>query len=285
MESTHFKHPETQQRDGQIAYVFQIIKSEISSTMVLTNKDTQQLTPWLNVGFGKFISNFITFANSFFSKKYTEENFKKYLKHSIITHLDNNLVGDVIHIYPDSFVFTLKGVTLNWRVEKAVSEDGSFEFPDLIMPPVGIVPAQVSAALSAPSAPSVLTHTENTAKNIVTASMAIPIQSEQQSTSTIQEVDDISSSQPVLDLDQKDDSEDAVALVKEMARVVERSKVREARLKAKIARLKAERSTEKYLTKYGETYSDLDDSEYETETETEQESEDENNNQGNGVNN
>jgi len=239
----------------------------------------------LNVGFGKFISNFITFANSFFSKKYTEENFKKYLKHSIITHLDNNLVGDVIHIYPDSFVFTLKGVTLNWRVEKAVSEDGSFEFPDLIMPPVGIVPAQVSAALSAPSAPSVLTHTENTAKNIVTASMAIPIQSEQQSTSTIQEVDDISSSQPVLDLDQKDDSEDAVALVKEMARVVERSKVREARLKAKIARLKAERSTEKYLTKYGETYSDLDDSEYETETETEQESEDENNNQGNGVNN
>ncbi|NDG28136.1 MAG: hypothetical protein EB120_13300, partial [Proteobacteria bacterium] len=194
-----------------------------------------------------FYDEFLNFSNRYFSKKYTIEYLKTHLKHIY----DFALSYKPVKIFPTYFLFTSKGIFLNYSCIDLPTDE--YVLPELIAPTAQ--PPQPSNILSYPNSTDtpIQLHPEDS-KSTANTTTVNPL---------VEEVN--IDEAPILDLDEDSNSD---ALVAEMSRAVARSKVREARLKARIARLKAERSTEKYLAKYGASYSDLDDSETETEAET-----------------
>lgn len=248
---SEFAPPVTIRNGTDIAYKFNIIKTNTVVNDSFNNteelKSIEELKKVIILRQNKedlnFYHEFLNFSNNYFSKKYTFDNFKKYLDHQISFFKNTT----PLKIYPISFVFTTKGIFLTWNCE-----DDSL-LPELIEPTaVHHIASQVAAP--AKNQTHVRTHTAD-----------IPIQLEQ--SGTVPEEVSLDGA-PILDLDEISNPD---TLVAGMSRAVARSKVREARLKARIARLKAERSTEKYLSKYGATYSDLDESESETGTENDDE--------------
>lgn len=241
---TNFQNPEVIRNGTDIAYKFNILNSQLSSTIQLKPSDNQVfITQSLgrSEGLSAFYDSFLIFSNKFFTKKYTLDAFEKYVKHNVtLPQLGTKSV--TAKFTPDYFYFTQKGILLNWSCQ-IIAEDKSddFEFPELV------------EARTAPASPAV----QNTAK------MAGPFLNDL----GLEEVNEIAqiSDAPLIDIADEDENSDNI--LSDMSRSLERSKVREARLKARLARLKAERTTEKYLSKYGATYSDLDDSEPETEVE------------------
>lgn len=233
-----FQNPEIIRNGMDIAYKFNIIHSDISSTIQLHygnngNIDKSNILHELtsNKSLPSFYNNFLIFSNKFFTKKYTPDTFRKYVTNEVtVPQLSPNLHSPVCAIFkPDNFYFTQKGIILNWSHTIVESKLDDFEFPELVET------------------------TKDTAKLHVNLSV-----------NDLEEVNEIEqmSGAPLIDL--VDEDEDSENIVSDMSRNLERSKVREARLKARLARLKAERTTEKYLSKYGATYSDLEDSETET---------------------
>jgi hypothetical protein len=244
---SEFAPPVTTRNGTDIAYKFNIVKTNTVISDWFNNIDELKAIEELkkviilrqNKEDFNFYNEFLNFSNSYFSKKYTFDSFKKYLDHQI-SFLKNT---KPLRIYPNSFIFTTKGIFLNWHCE-----DDSL-LPELIEPTDAHHVASQSTAQT----------------HVRTQAADIPIQLEQ-SVAVPEEVN--LDGAPILDLDEISNSD---TLVAGMSRAFARSKVREARLKARIARLKAERTTEKYLSKYGATYSDLEDSETETETENDDE--------------
>lgn len=258
---TVFSNPEVIRNGTDISYKFSVNSKEDNITSITTLFVRNGPSIDTNIFFSNccllFYSEFLQFANKFFSKKYTWEVFKKNLIHNI-NYPSSGPNEQIITLTPSSIIFTSKGIHINWDILRTRNIDSNdYELPELIE---STVQPQTQSQTQSQTQTQSQSQLQPQSQSQTQMSNTTPIQPYEE----VSDIEQETTGCHVISLDNDSDS-----MLSDMSRSLARSKVREARLKARVARLKAERTTEKYLNKYGATYSDFEDSETEGETDGE----------------
>lgn len=231
-----FSKPEILREDGSIFYRFRVLKCDFHTFTNMPKEHDLYTVLHTLLNDNKIIEKCLEYSNSFFTKKFNLNQFQKSLVHK---YTNNSIrIQTNIRLDLSHFDFTTKGIFMYWTPTDVSNQNSVLELPELL--------------------------------GLTQTSVNTPYLQE------VHEIEQLNANAPAIDLeDDCRDSNCSENLVSEMSRNLARAKVREARLKARLARWKAERTTEKYLRQYGSTTnSEFDDSGTEAGTDTDYERDD-----------
>ncbi len=230
-------------------YTFTIISSQEDEKVSFTADDNSEISLKKlqeciieNLGWWKdFVASFILASSKYFAKPYTFDTINKIMKHTLSSsNTSENSVTDspaVVVLYPKDIVFSQNVFTVNWGydIEKML-----ISVPDLEEQELQFTVQEQSVQV----------------KNEVLNTNAIPASTESLN-NAIQELN-------IDEIPDDKESTDMELNIENPSRYYDKQRVREARLRAKLALYKAERHMTKYYEKYGSDISDSDSSDYET---------------------
>lgn len=254
------------------AYIFKIDAADTLhhlKTYIIENKHTQSDTEntILNEAFQSnpkwwidFLENFINFSKSYFSRNYTVQQLSKVVRHSISEQ--EKMKEDEIGLEYRTgelnieYSFTPKKITIHsgkflidWELKREVMLiDIPVDLEDDIPPVSNTLMSEMTNPIPEKSVP---TNEDITELNKLTE-CDIPLDTTQPD----YELDE--STSHFIDMRNGNGDSDEEDTVLIQARYYDKQKVKEARLRAKLAYYKAQKSLSKYQQKYGEYDTDTD---------------------------
>lgn len=236
---SYSKKPNTVSGVLEPYYIFPIIFSNEDDKISYTAEDQSEISlkklqeciidnlDWWR----SFVSLFISSTAKFFAKPYTFDTINKIMKHTLSTNESNIDFPAVLMLYPKDIVLHQNTFIINWNydIEKMlISVPDTEEEPELII--------------------------QN--NELITSSQTLK-----------NDNDEIEKNIEELNIDDIPDDKESTDMeinIDNPSKYYDKQRVKEARLRAKLALYKAERQMTKYYEKYGGDISDSDSSEYDT---------------------
>lgn len=192
----------------------------------------------------QFVGLFISSTSKFFAKPYTFDTINKMMKHTLSSNEVSIDYPAVLMLYPNDIVFYQNSFIVNWKydIEKMLIS---------------------------------ITEQEDSIENTIISNNKVEEVDDKANnrnildSSTKNEINGISIEEKIEELNIDDIPDDKESTDMELhidnpSRYYDKQRVKEARLRAKLALYKAERQMTKYYEKYGNDISDSDSSDYET---------------------
>lgn len=237
---SYSKKPNTTTGTLEPYYTFPIIFSNEDDKISYTAEDKSEISLKKlqeciidNLDWWKsFVSLFISSTSKFFAKPYTFDTINKIMKHTLSSNESNIDYPAVLMLYPKDIVFYQNTFIVNWNydIEKML----------------------ISIADVEEETPSII---ENSIVNSSTIS-----EKEKDIELIKKEIEELNMD----DIPDDKESTDMEINIDNPSKYYDKQRVKEARLRAKLALYKAERQMTKYYEKYGGDISDSDSSEYDT---------------------